>query len=384
MKNKALALTTHASSLFGPPVALLNHLNKNEKGYLVFLSFPLTKKDEEDLGRFYRIYKDGEIIEEKKIKFSLKPFKLNFFFDGILQIFYLWRLKRRYKLDYSNIFACNNLLTFFVNKFRFLLKPEKLIFYSVDYSDERFDNRILNNIYLFVDKNAARKADFVWSNTNRTRKIRASQGTNDKANMLVPNGANKSVEFNNLNLSPEKINLVYHGYISIGKGLQHILKALSELKNESFTFDIYGYGPYEVKLKQMVKDFDLEKKVKFKGIVDYSKLVKLIPNYDLDIALIYGEEDYIRYCDPMKVKDAIVGKVPVLVSSVPEVSEMIAQKELGLVIENPEDSNEIKIILEKIFKDKQLLDKFKHNVLNVSKEFTWNYIFKKALNEINA
>jgi len=376
-------LATHASDIYGPPDYLIRYLI-DRTNHLIVFKYPLSVGDQNKPG--YKIYINGAMVEEKKSSFILKPFILNYIKDIFLTIYYSMFLTRKYKLKINIFFGCNNLLTIagiFISK---LIKVNKVIFYSIDYSNKRFENKLLNRFYLLIDKISVIKSNFIWSNTNRTRGVRESQGAKKQNNILVPNGVTLSDIPKEINLDKKEIlikeriiNIEYHGYLAESKGIQNVILALEKLNKDNFTLSIIGYGPFEVNLKDLVKKSKYNDKIHFLGKKTNKDILSTLASYDLCINLINLKEDYLRYCDPMKIKEALACKVPVLISNVPEIAERIKKDNWGLVIEDSENIDEISIALGKILNKPALLKTFKNNLNKVKEELDWNFIYDNAL-----
>jgi len=203
---------------------------------------------------------------------------------------------------------------------------------------------------------------------------------------LVPNGVTLSDIPKEINLDKKEIlikeriiNIEYHGYLAESKGIQNVILALEKLNKDNFTLSIIGYGPFEVNLKDLVKKSKYNDKIHFLGKKTNKDILSTLASYDLCINLINLKEDYLRYCDPMKIKEALACKVPVLISNVPEIAERIKKDNWGLVIEDSENIDEISIALGKILNKPALLKTFKNNLNKVKEELDWNFIYDNAL-----
>lgn len=60
--------------------------------------------------------------------------------------------------------------------------------------------------------------------------------------------------------------LLFVGRLCEQKGLSYLFKALANLEDKNWRLDIYGYGPLEDDLKQLVRSLSLEPKVLFHGV----------------------------------------------------------------------------------------------------------------------
>jgi glycosyltransferase involved in cell wall biosynthesis len=134
------------------------------------------------------------------------------------------------------------------------------------------------------------------------------------------------------------------------KGIQDLLLAVKDLKSYNFTIDIYGKGYFELELRKMIQDFELEKIITLKGSV--SNLNEIYSDYDYLIHPSHGE----TFCYSV---------VESLLSGVPVITTKNQGNVLGLVVENKngflfEESNilGLKEILESILSGKYLLEDY--------------------------
>ena len=127
-------------------------------------------------------------------------------------------------------------------------------------------------------------------------------------------------------------------YLSNKKGLDTVLCALSELKDEGikFNYKIVGDGPERKNLEDLTKTLGLEKEVIFTGIKPRYEIPKLLAKADLFLLapriLQNGEQDSI----PLGIKEAMATGVPVVATDCGAMRELIESEETGLLV-SPED-----------------------------------------------
>lgn len=130
-------------------------------------------------------------------------------------------------------------------------------------------------------------------------------------------------------ISDKKI-ILYQGAVNIGRGLELMLQTMQYL--DEFVFVIVGDGDIFSKLKQQVIDENLQEKVMFLGRLSPKELHSITPNASVGISL---EEDLglnYRYALPNKIFDYIQAEVPVLVSNLPEMKQIVLDYKVGEIV----------------------------------------------------
>ena len=151
--------------------------------------------------------------------------------------------------------------------------------------------------------------------------------------------------------------VLYQGAINKGRGIELMLETIQFIKNVIFI--CIGNGDIEQKIKQKVIDLNLEEKIKFIPRMTPLELQKLTPLADLGISLEENLGLNYKYALPNKLFDYVQAKVPVLVSNLPEMKQIVFKYIIGEVVmdRNPQAlANQIKKMLQngKEFYIKQL------------------------------
>jgi glycosyltransferase involved in cell wall biosynthesis len=145
----------------------------------------------------------------------------------------------------------------------------------------------------------------------------------------------------------EKI-ILYQGALNIGRGLELMIETMHFLKNHLLV--LIGDGDIHAFLKEKVAAENLNSKVVFLGKISPKELHKLTPLADIGLSL---EEDLglnYRFALPNKIFDYIQAEVPILISNLPEMSQVISTYNVGEIVINrtPEKlAKQIKKVLEK-------------------------------------
>ncbi|HSH52179.1 MAG TPA: glycosyltransferase, partial [Bacteroidales bacterium] len=162
--------------------------------------------------------------------------------------------------------------------------------------------------------------------------------------------------------------ILYQGALNVGRGLEQMIDAMHFIENVHFT--IIGNGDLMNKLKQQVKEKNLENKVSFKGRIPFQELAVETKKADLGIALEENIGLNYYYALPNKLFDYIQSGVPVLVSPFPEMQKIVNKYEIGTVYDHKDPKMLAKKINE-IFRLKNRYQKWKNNTRKAAKELCW-------------
>lgn len=194
-------------------------------------------------------------------------------------------------------------------------------------------------------------------------------GTNFSVVRNIP--TQKTIVKGELPFTTDKKIILYQGALNIGRGLELMIDTIQYLDN--FIFVIAGSGDIEQDLKTRVQQQNLEEKLRFLGRLSPKELEKITPNASIGISM---EEDLglnYRFALPNKIFDYIQAEVPVLVSNLPEMKQVVLHHKVGEVItdRNPKAiANQIQQMVE---------NDYTSALQNAKKVLTWENEEEKLL-----
>lgn len=365
----------------GPPQEIRDFfLPKVKKVYYIEHPFPNASDRKSSM----TIYEDGRIKRQFFTPSVFGPQALFYILDFIITVYFLILARTKFDL----CIALDNLNTISTLPFRKIGIISRLVYYTIDYNPQRFENKFLNNIYHFLDRIACYNSDAIWVLSEKMDNARIKNKVNPKKmakSILLPMGANLE-RIKILPLSKIKKNqIVFAGFLMEKQGVQIVLSALPKIIEEipDVKFIIIGQGEYEKQLKKLVRELKISKYVEFKGFVkNHMELEKILCKSQIAVAP-YADtpNNYTRYTDPGKPKLYLGCGLPVVITNVPEISLEIQAKKAGIVVDY--NMNSISKALVLLLTNDKLYKNYRENAIKLSKKYDTNTLIANALEKIN-
>ncbi len=325
-------------------------------------------------------YEKGKL---KHILFTPSVIGPQFFFY-IADIFITWYFLLRARRQFNLCVALDNLNVISVLPFRKMDLIKKLVFYTIDYSPVRFKNKFLNWAYHLADRIAGYNADVIWVLSERVIEARIKNGVNHKKSaptILLPMGA----KLDRIKVLPVskifRYQVVYIGHLLKRQGVQLVLQALKDIIKQipKVKFIIIGQGEYELALKKLTQRLKLSNHVEFKGFVENDlKVEKILCQSSIGVAP-YGqsEENYTFYGDPGKPKLYLGCGLPVVITNVPTIAQIINKSKAGFVVDY--NIKSMKNALITLLANDALYKQYRENAVKLSKNYNTTSLIEKAL-----
>ena len=378
LKQKSAVIVIHESS-GGPGHDLKNFLLVNNIKELLLISHPLLyfKEGFKKSSRF-ELYKNGKLIKEDVSFHWDLPEPLLYVKDFVYA--FIWTFK--YCKNPDLFFGVDNLNAFTGLCIRLLFKKTRVIYYVIDYVPVRFKNKILNNIYHFIEKTAAQYSNITWNLSPRMIEGRENKWKKKFPHqIIVPYGIYfgrmKRVSFDKIN----KQEIVFMGALLEKQGVQLVINSLPLIikRIPDVKLTIIGKGPYEDNLRKLVIKFRLGKHVSFLGHIEsHEEMENRIAKAAVAIAIYDPKNaDFSYYADPGKIKNYLGAGVPVIMTDVPHIARQIEKEKCGFIVEYKVKSLADTII--KIFTEKKIMEEYKGNAIKYSSRLDWDNIYKEGV-----
>ena len=377
LKKLNFTIVTHVYAT-GPSFKLEDYL-KDKVNNLVFIGHPFSFS--KDTRAFLRVYRKGKLVVDKRfVKWKGSEFVF-YLKDLLLTLF--WYFKYSKKNDY--FIGVNNFNVFAGLLLGLFTGVGRIIFYTIDYIPQRFNNPILNSIYHWLDRLAISKSHRVWNLSSimvEEREKRRVDTRYRKKQIVVPIGTDISPKLVSLN-KVKRHRIVFLGHLLRKQGVELLVSAMRDVveKVPQANLLIIGGGELEEKLKKDVIRLNLEKHVEFTGFVkEFSQVQKLLKDSALAVApYVDDSKTYTRYTDPGKPKDYMASGLPVVITKVPQVAWEIEKNKCGIAIDCKKE--QLVEALVKLLKDDNLWSSFRRNAFKMAKKYEWKKIFNKAFSE---
>ncbi|MEG1762210.1 MAG: glycosyltransferase [Bacteroidales bacterium] len=162
--------------------------------------------------------------------------------------------------------------------------------------------------------------------------------------------------------------ILYQGAINIDRGIEEAIEAMLFLENCILL--IVGDGDILQDLKQKTKALSLSNKVIFTGRIPLEKLMDYTSIADLGISLEKDSNLNYKYCLPNKLFDYIQAEIPVLVSPLIEMQNIIQKYTIGSLLRSHNPA-QIAMQIQEIFNDQTQYSVYVENTKKAKKILCW-------------
>ncbi len=173
---------------------------------------------------------------------------------------------------------------------------------------------------------------------------------------------------------PKKI--IYQGVLNVGRGIELAIDAMKFI--DDVIFVIAGDGDIEHELKQRASENNLEDRVVFTGRLDQARLYRLTHQAQLGLSLEENRGLNYYYALPNKLFDYIQARIPVVVSDLPEIKNIVQKYRIGDVLQERSPGH-LAEKLKSILSDEAMMNTWKKNLDLAAKELCWENEEKRLL-----
>lgn len=381
LTESRIAIVTHVQ-MTGALHELLKHLLDGGTRSVLFITHPLSYVADSP-GPEVRLYEGGNLVQASKLPNQKLPALMLYVRDTVLTLFWVFRTRGQWDL----MVAADNLNAAAALILRRLGKVRRVVYYTIDFTPQRFGNSILNDLYHRLDALCVRKADVTWNISPRIaegrREIRGLRGAEYDRQVVAPFGVwfdqQKRHEFDDI----ERHALIYTGGLLPHQGLDLVIEAMVLIvaRVPDTILRITGFGPLEGELKDRSETLGMSSHIQFLGYIeDPEERDDIVAKSAIGVAMYNQALDrWSYYADPSKIKMYLGAGLPVVTTSLTHLAEDLRRRRAGMVV--PYEKQAFAEAVVDLLLNDEMYREYRSNAIHLASEFDWRRIFDSALND---
>lgn len=164
--------------------------------------------------------------------------------------------------------------------------------------------------------------------------------------------------------------LMYHGAIYPHRGIENMLRAMSEVSGTVCFILGSGDESYKKQLLDLCCTLSISERVLFHEAVPLSELYKFVGSADIGFAIMEPTTQSYFFSLPNKVFENIQSLTPVIVSNFPELNKLVNDYSVGLSVD-PDNINDIGNAIKLLSKNDMVRNKVHIGLVNAKTQLCW-------------
>lgn len=369
-----MLIVTHVYGT-GPPQDLEEYL-KSRVDSLVFIGhpFPYTA----DRRSFWRRWENGnEVAAGRAINWQ-GPEILFYLKDAWLTLYWAWRHGGPHDL----VVGAGGFNAVLGLCLKIGGRAKKIIFYCIDWTPVRFNNFLLNRLYRLLDRLAVTYSDQTWNLSERMAQVRVERGIALTTKQItVPVGIWLK-RYSRSPASSVNLNIMYMGHVRTGQGLTLVASAWPELVRHQplAKLHIIGDGHLRAPLQTKLAQSGGQDSVTWHGFIsDHRQVETMLAGGAIAVAM-YEPGTFTQYTDPGKIKVYLAAGLPIVMTRVGAIADIIEQAGAGLVI--PYQRTAFIEASSLLLTNKNRRETMRAAALKLAERYDWEVIFPAALGQV--
>lgn len=166
-------------------------------------------------------------------------------------------------------------------------------------------------------------------------------------------------------ISQDKTIFLYQGSLGYGRGVETVIKTFRNIKDKNNIVIFMGYGALEEEIKKNAVE---NENIFFHPAVSPKILLDYTSSADFGISLIEDTCLNYRYCLPNKIFEYNMAEIPIIVSNLPEMKNVVEKNGIGLSVKENTAKGLEEAIIQIVNKNKT---DFEKNIEKAKNIFNW-------------
>lgn len=184
----------------------------------------------------------------------------------------------------------------------------------------------------------------------------------------------KNAESSGVIDSTHKVQLIYIGSVSIDRGRDVMLEAMSQLTRQNLNVHLSIIGATEEQLnfcQKRVKELGIEKNITLLGRISGNQIPVYLEQADIGICL-WEKSAWVEFNPPTKLFEYLVAGLPVLASNIRTHTRYIKHWHNGIIFDY--DATSLAKSVAELIVKKQKIPLLKYNAAQSGKQYLWSKI----------
>ncbi|MFZ5907805.1 MAG: glycosyltransferase family 4 protein [Nitrospirota bacterium] len=192
---------------------------------------------------------------------------------------------------------------------------------------------------------------------------------------IIPNGVNVEHFGKALDKKPHPPTLLYMGYVWQWSGIDLIMHAISEVKNDipGIRFNVLGHTTpgYLAHMERMAGELQLGNSFSYLGNKPHEQLIDFLQEADIGMA-VFMPIDLRKYAFSLKVVEYMAAGLPVIATAETESGYLVDRVQAGIVVRY--DRGELSSAIRSLINDRAFYAKCQENAVNSGRGYEWKYL----------
>ena len=285
---------------------------------------------EEPLKEFEKV----QCIPVHRVKLKTRAWSKYPLVQLIKYLEFIYRVIKKYRK--TDILHCNDLNTLPAGVFAKMFNRKlKLVYDSHEYAinDTPYESKISIWLKYFIERILIQFADKVITVSNSIANEYKRLYNIPKPSLILNcpryhEQQKKDIFRNEFNIRSDQNIFLYQGGLSHGRGIEILLETFKIIDDDNSVIVFMGYGPLEGLIKESSKEYE---NIYFHPAVPPDELLDFTSSADFGISTIEDSCLSYRYCLPNKMFEYLMAGIPVLVSNLYEMKNLVEQYQIGIV-----------------------------------------------------